>query len=134
MIPANFKLEILTPTQTVYSGLVSQVVFPGSAGEIGVLPGHGDLLGVLGTGMLSLQAKAGHLSFVVSSGFYEVCEGNLSVLCEVAEPARQVDAEAAEKRATELRKQLSSTSGYAPEYANVKQSLDLEEARIAAAR
>jgi F-type H+-transporting ATPase subunit epsilon len=37
---ATLKLEIVTPTGTVYSDHVDMVTLPGSEGQLGVLPQH----------------------------------------------------------------------------------------------
>ena len=100
-----FKLEIVTPAKTVYSGQVDSVQAPGSEGSFGVLAGHQPLLASLQIGLLRFVAEGGdEHRMAVSGGFAEVGREQVTVLAETAEFAEEIDAErarAAQERAQE---------------------------------
>lgn len=102
---AAFKLEIVTPEKTVYSGKVSHVQAPGSEGSFGVLVGHVPFLTSLQTGVLSFDEEGGtRRKMAVSGGFAQVAANGVTVLAETAESEERIDVErarAARQRAEE---------------------------------
>jgi len=46
----NMPLEIVTPEREVFKGEILFGVFPGTEGELGILPGHTHILTSLGAG------------------------------------------------------------------------------------
>ena len=67
---AAFKLEIVTPEKTIYSGQVRHVQAPGSEGSFGVLSGHVPFLTSLSIGLLRIDEDGGdQVDMAVSGGF-----------------------------------------------------------------
>ena len=52
---ANFPFELVSPERQVYSGLVSEVIVPGTEGEFGVLAGHAPFVSTLKPGILTIK-------------------------------------------------------------------------------
>jgi len=102
---AAFKLEIVTPEKTVYSGEVDHVQAPGSEGSFGVLVGHVPFLTSLQVGMLSFDEQGGaKRKMAVSGGFAQVAANGVTILAETAESEEHIDvarARAARERAEE---------------------------------
>jgi len=103
---ATFEIEIATPERLLVKEQVTEAQIPcgGSAGEIGVLPGHAPLLSELGIGQLSYVVNGERHKLAVASGVVEVLPGHVRVLAMVAEMPADIDssrARAAEKRAME---------------------------------
>ena len=93
---AAFKLEIVTPEKTVYSGQVSHVQAPGSEGSFGVLVGHVPFLTSLQIGVLSFDEEGGtRRKMAVSGGFAQVSANGVTVLAETAESEERIDVERA---------------------------------------
>lgn len=93
---AAFKLEIVTPEKTVYSGQVSHVQAPGSEGSFGVLVGHVPFLTSLQVGMLIFDEEGGaKRKMAVSGGFAQVAANGVTVLAETAESEDRIDVERA---------------------------------------
>ena len=68
-----FLLQIVTPEGKAFSDEVSDVVLPGGAGEMDVLPAHSNLVSTLVPGELRYKGKDGHLhEFAIGSGFAEI--------------------------------------------------------------
>ena len=105
---SEFNLEILTPGKQVFSNAVQEVIIPAYDGETGILAGHENFVGVLGTGPLKLVREGNDYWYMVSSGVYEVRDGKVSILAELVEGADQFDVEAEKSQLETLTGQLTS--------------------------
>jgi len=87
------KLEVVTPERLVFSGTVSDVLFPGVGGWCGILPGHTPLLAPLANGLVQYHqdGKAGCVT--VFGGFAEVGPEQVTILADVSETPEQLNAE-----------------------------------------
>lgn len=106
MAAATFELEIATPERLLLKEQVTEAQIPcgGSAGEIGVLPGHAPLLSELGIGKLTYVIRGELHKLAIAGGIVEVLPEHVRVLAMVAEKPSEIDrtrARAAEKRAME---------------------------------
>lgn len=97
-------LEVVTPDKVVVSEEVESVVAPGSLGEFGVLEGHVPFLSGIVPGELRYTSGGQTEHFVVTTGFAEVSDNNVSVLVDAAEKAGEIDVERA-RRAMERAKE-----------------------------
>lgn len=104
-------LDVVTPTRKLLETVVVPwVKLPGAEGEIEVLPGHVDLMTVLGTGELSFATDgAGLRRFAISYGFAEVQGDRVMVLAETCEEAASIDRARAAKAESKAREQLNGT-------------------------
>lgn len=102
----KIQVDIVTPTRKLLVGEeVESVTIPTSSGEIMVLPGHTELVTILGAGGMYLQKADGMRKFAVSYGFGVVRDNKVTVLAETCEEAHEIDRERAEmasKKATEM--------------------------------
>lgn len=87
----TFQLDIVTPEKVTFSEQVEFVALPGSEGELGVLPGHMNLVVELKAGELRItrEGKVEHLA--VSGGFAQITGSKVIVLAETAEMAQEID-------------------------------------------
>jgi F-type H+-transporting ATPase subunit epsilon len=104
MLPESIELVIVTPERQYLRESVVEVVLPGAAGELGILPGHAPLMTELGIGELTYRGAGSNPSGVLAiiQGFAEVLGDRVTVLAETAERAAEIDlarAEAAKARA-----------------------------------
>jgi len=118
---AQLQLEVVTPERRVLSEGVDSVVIPGLGGELGILPGHTPLISQLKTGVLSYTQGGRTVQMLVSGGFLEVRDDQVSVLAEIAERPEEIDAAGARVAREQVEKRLNSWSG---------SEEDLEAARI----
>jgi|JI10StandDraft_1071094.scaffolds.fasta_scaffold385591_2 F-type H+-transporting ATPase subunit epsilon len=88
------KLTILSPEKRVATAIeVSSVTIPSSEGQIQILPEHADMIGTLETGQFGYQPTAGEsMVGVMSSGFFEVKSGSITIGAETCELAHEIDA------------------------------------------
>jgi len=104
MLPDSIELIIVTPERQFLRERVVEVVMPGEAGELGILPGHAPLMTELGIGELTYRGAGSNPGGVLAiiQGFAEVLSDRVTVLAETAERAAEIDlarAEAAKARA-----------------------------------
>jgi len=71
------KVEVVTPEKMVSARTLQ--------GDLGVLPGHAPLLGVLADGTVSIKSSDGSVNdFVINGGFISVSNNRVSILGESA--------------------------------------------------
>jgi len=109
-------LSLTTPKGGVVDTEIEELVAPGAAGELGVLPGHVPLMAGLKPGVLVYRAKGGSQIFAVGSGFLQVtqtAEGadRIIVLVDQAVPAAGVDKAGAGKDLADAEKALAGWQG-----------------------
>ena len=76
-------VELVSPTQKVWSGEATFISARTTEGDLGVLPGHAPLFGVLVDGAVSIKGVDGTITeFNVSGGFLSVSNDRVSILTE----------------------------------------------------
>jgi F-type H+-transporting ATPase subunit epsilon len=124
MAGKNFKLDIVTPTKTVFSGEVQSFSAPGEAGGFQVLFDHAPFLSSITVGQVKVIDPAGSVSrYATSGGFVEVNENKVILLAETAERSDEIDVQRAEKAKDRAVERLQQ-----------KERIDEERARVALAR
>ena len=80
---ANLTVEVVSPEKRVWSGEAKMISARTLEGDIGVLPGHAPLLGVLVDGQVSIKVSDGTtLDFNIHGGFISVSNNRVSILGE----------------------------------------------------
>jgi len=82
---SNLTVEVVSPEKRVWSGEATMVSARTLEGDIGILPDHAPLLGVLVDGTVSINASDGSShDFQMRGGFISVSNNRVSVLGESA--------------------------------------------------
>jgi F-type H+-transporting ATPase subunit epsilon len=82
---AMLRVEVVTPEKRVWSGEAKMVSARTLEGDLGVLPDHAPLLGVLADGTVSIKGADGSTNdFVINGGFISVSNNRVSILGESA--------------------------------------------------
>jgi F-type H+-transporting ATPase subunit epsilon len=77
------NVELVSPTQQVWSGQATFISARTIEGDLGVLPGHAPLFGVLVDGAVSIRGVDGSTQeFNVQGGFISVSNNRVSILTE----------------------------------------------------
>jgi F-type H+-transporting ATPase subunit epsilon len=106
------EVHVVTPEREVWSGDAEMVVARGVDGEVGILAGHAPLLIELAIGPLTIYLPGGETQrAAIDGGFMHVTSGDqggtrVDVLASGAELEGEIDADAARRRAEELRARL----------------------------
>ena len=86
----------MTPSQKLFEGEVVNTLIPSSMGEIGILPGHAELVGIVGVGLLKPYTKEGQRPakvLLLSGGLFTLEEGVLTIMADRALPVEGDSAE-----------------------------------------
>jgi F-type H+-transporting ATPase subunit epsilon len=91
---AKLRVGVVSPEREIWSGEADMVIAKTVDGEIGIMPKHAPVLGVLVEGGL-LKIKRGNgesdLVAAVHGGFLSVADDEVSILAELAELGSEVD-------------------------------------------
>ena len=79
----SLNVALVSPTEQVWTGEASFVSARTTEGDLGVLPGHTPLFGVLVDGLVSIKVADGSIKeFNVRGGFLSVSNDRVSILTE----------------------------------------------------
>ena len=84
-------LELVTPSERIFSGEVDMVVVPGVEGELGILPGHCPLLTKIVPGELCFRKNGAENRLAVGEGFVEIVPTQVSILTDLAVSEENID-------------------------------------------
>lgn len=133
MAERRLHLELRAPGHPPVSYGTEEVIIPGAAGILTILPGHTPLLTALGKGaIIAYDAKNEPRFFAVHDGFAEILNDRILILADTMELAENIDeerAEAAFKRATKRLLKPSDNTEIARAEATLARSLARLQAR-----
>lgn len=121
---AELQVALVSPEQELWSGTAAMVLAKTLEGELGILPGHQPLLGVLEEGgVVHIRGAQGEsdLAAAVGGGFLSVSDDQVSILAEQAELGQDVDV--AEARSALERASSSGEEGSEAEAAHQRARL-----------
>src|SRR5690606_15822714 len=97
-LAAELHVALVAADREVWSGEATLVVARTTSGDIGVMPGHQPLLGVLESGPVTIRTReGGTVIAAVHGGFIAFADDKLSLLAETAELADEIDVKSAEE-------------------------------------
>lgn len=86
------NVELVAPDRKIWSGEAEMVIARTTEGDIGILPGHEPVLGVLVEHPVRIKHGEGEeLVAAVHGGFLSVTRDSVSILAEVVELAGEID-------------------------------------------
>jgi len=120
--------DVVSAEESIFSGLVEIGVFPGEAGELGILPHHTPLLTRIKPGTIRLKVpdQSDYELVYVSGGMLEVQPDMITVLADTAIRAHDLDeakALEAKKRAEEALANRQTDVDYAAAEAELAQAI-----------
>lgn len=94
---AKLRVGVVSPEREIWSGEADMVIAKTVDGEIGIMPGHAPVLGVLVEGGVLRVKRGGEGDLVaaVHGGFISIADNDVSILAEAAELGSEVDVAAA---------------------------------------
>ena len=88
----TIHLEVVTPERRVLEADVDRVEVPGLDGELGILPGHTELVSLLKpAGLLTYHVGDQTGEMAISDGFVEVSNDRVTVLSNKATRPEDID-------------------------------------------
>lgn len=79
---AELNVEIVSEERSIWSGAASAVSARTVNGEIGILPGHTPILGVLVEGDVVISTESGERTAAVDGGFLSVDHDTVTIVAE----------------------------------------------------
>ena len=119
----ELKLEIVTPEQMTFRGVVEEVTIPGTEGQFGVLKGHAALLSSVDIGELSFTQDHKKTYYAVNTGYAEVTASKVTVLVETAERFDLIDRERAKRAREQAEEKLAKLSREYVEFVKARLAL-----------
>ena len=93
----ELHVELVAADRKVWSGSARIVITRTTEGDIGILPGHSPLLGLLVTGPVTIRTPEDQVvTAAIHGGFLSVADDVVTILAEVAELADEIDVARAE--------------------------------------
>ena len=129
----EFKLDIVTPERTAFSGAVESLRAPGSDGGFGVLARHAPMLAALAVGQLAFVVDGQRQEMAISGGFAEVLRDSVTVLAETAESPEEIDIARAQAARDRAQERLHRQAEFDPERARAALMRALNRLHIAGA-
>ena len=126
----QIHLEVVTPARKVFEADVDRVEVPGLDGELGILPGHTELVSLLKpAGLLTYHVGNETGEMAISDGFVEVSSDRVTVLANRATRPEDIDLASALKL-KENAEQLLQRALSDPDADIVRASIELERTSI----
>lgn len=123
-------LEVVTPERKVFEADVERVEVPGFDGELGILPGHTELVSLLKpAGLLTYHLGSETGEMALSHGFVEVSADRVTVLANKATRPEDIDLASA-LRTKEMAEQLLQRALNDPDADIVRAGIELERASV----
>jgi F-type H+-transporting ATPase subunit epsilon len=108
------QVEVVSADRVVWSGRSFNIIAKTVEGEIGILPGHEPVLGVLVPSAVVIfcaEPPPTREIIAVEGGFISVSQGRVSILSEYARMADEVTVAQAEKELAEAQRALDTGDG-----------------------
>ena len=126
----QIHLEVVTPERKVFEADVDRVEVPGLDGELGILPGHTELVSLLKpAGLLTYHIGNENGEMAISDGFVEVSSDRVTVLANRATRPEDIDLARALKLKEDA-EQLLQRALSDPDADIVRASIELERTSI----
>ena len=131
---STMKCSIVSAEQEIFAGDVQMLSVTGAEGELGITPGHSQLLTSIKPGPVKLTLQDGSEEvFFASGGFVEVQPQEVTLLSDIAERADDIDESKAE-RAKELALRNQENAESDMDFSRAKAELAEASARLQALR
>jgi F-type H+-transporting ATPase subunit epsilon len=98
MAESHLDVALVAAERTVWSGEAKIVIARTTDGDVGILPGHAPLLGLLQSGTVEVRTTDDEYYVAAApEGFISVANNRVSILAEHAEMAHEIDLEEAKR-------------------------------------
>ncbi|MGD9108916.1 MAG: F0F1 ATP synthase subunit epsilon [Gammaproteobacteria bacterium] len=103
------QFDIVSAEESIFSGKVTMIVVSGEDGELGIMPGHMQLLTTIKPGQIRFtDANGKEEYFYISGGFLEVQPDVVTILADTVIRADNIDRERAEEAKKKAEQILAS--------------------------
>lgn len=111
MITTTMRLDIVSAEKEIFSEVIEAAIISAEAGELGIYPGHAQLLTTLKPGHVrAIMPDQSEEIFFVNGGMLEVQPFIITVLSDTVIRARDIDEAAAEEAKKRAERKLAEKS------------------------
>lgn len=104
----SFNFELVSPEQLLLSAKVTEIVLPGSEGEMTVMANHSPVMTTIRPGVVTVKQESGETQkFVVFGGFADILPESCTLLAESAVSVGEFRKDALAKRVELARADLA---------------------------
>lgn len=126
----TMHLDVVSAEESIFSGLVEEILAPGTMGDLGVMPRHSQLITTLKAGELRYKTNDGEVSLFVAGGIMEVQPSIVTVLADTAVRAEDLDEKAAQEARKRAEDALDGKDPADMDYEAIKIELDAAKAQL----
>jgi len=130
---ASTKLNVVSAEEELFCGDVKKVVVPGAMGDLGILPGHTQLITTIRAGELRYimaDEDETEVSLFVAGGILEVQPYLITVLSDTALRVEELDAEKSQRAMQRAEDALQGKDPQDLNYEALQAELDAAKAQI----
>ena len=126
----TMHLDVVSAEESLFSGVVQEILAPGTMGDLGIMPRHSQLITTLKAGELRYKTDDGEASMFVAGGIMEVQPSIVTVLADTAVRAEDLDEQAAKDAQKRAEDALEGKDPEDMDYEAIKAELDAAKAQI----
>ena len=126
----TMQLDVVSAEESIFSGLVEEILAPGAMGDLGVMARHSQLITTLKAGELRYKTNDGATSLFVAGGIMEVQPSIVTVLADTVVRAEDLDKKAAEEAQKRAEDALEGKDPADLDYEAIQIELDAAKAQI----
>ena len=126
----TMHLDVVSAEESIFSGIVQELLAPGTMGDLGILPGHSQLISTLKAGELKYKTDEGESLLFVAGGVMEVQPSIVTVLADTVVRAEDLDEKAAEDAKKRAEDALQGKDPQDLDYEAIQAELDAAKAQI----
>ena len=126
----TMQLDVVSAEESIFSGLVEEILAPGTMGDLGIMARHSQLITTLKAGELRYKTNDGATSLFVAGGIMEVQPSIVTVLADTVVRAEDLDKKAAEEAQKRAEDALERKDPADLDYEAIQIELDAAKAQI----
>ena len=126
----TMQLDVVSAEESIFSGLVEEILAPGTMGDLGIMARHSQLITTLKAGELRYKTNDGETSLFVAGGIMEVQPSIVTVLADTVVRAEDLDKKAAEEAQKRAEDALEGKDPADMDYEAIQIELDAAKAQI----
>ncbi|KFB08669.1 F0F1 ATP synthase subunit epsilon [Nitratireductor basaltis] len=108
-----FKFELVSPERLLFSEEATEVVIPGTEGEMTVMANHAPTMTSINPGVVSVTSQGGEKEqFAVFGGFADILPDQCTLLAEAAVRLADLSKEDLEQRIEAVRSEMEEAKDY----------------------
>jgi F-type H+-transporting ATPase subunit epsilon len=105
----ELNLDIVTPSKSVFKGIIKSITVPGTNGRFQVLKNHAPIVSTFEVGMVKVDLPdSKEYYYATAGGTIEVLDNEIIVLADSIELVNEIDVERAEKAKQRAEERLAS--------------------------